>query len=200
MVDRRLKRSDRIAAARQAAAFVGLDPYARHVGIDLAAAVGAHAPARSVAKRLRAIHRAGHPGRGKEAVSAHSAIEERALDVALGKGHRAFDARVAEPGDERRDRQEELLDGVIDALKQSGVAHAPETQPEALGTRLPLAARFVSEGRRGHEPYASRPSCATSLTSRAASYSASSRVAAALASASRSSPHGTGAPRRHSAR
>src|SRR5271155_1150310 len=200
MVDRRLKRSDRIAAARQAAALIGLDPYARHVGIDLAAAVGAHAPARSVTQRLRAIHRAGHPGCGEEAVSAHPAIEERALDVALGKGHGAFDSRVAEPVDEWRGRQEKPLDGVIDVLKQSGVAHAPETQPEALAMPRPLAARFVSEGRRGHEPYASRPSCATSLTSRAASYSASSRAAAAVASASRSSPHGTGAPRRHSAR
>ncbi len=51
--------------------------------IDLAIAVGAHAAAGAVAQLLGAVHRAGHAGGRQDALAAHAAVEQHALDAAL---------------------------------------------------------------------------------------------------------------------
>src|ERR1019366_9900796 len=68
------------AAGYALAASIGLDPDAFHVRLYLAVAVGAHASARAVAQRLRAIHRTGHAGRTQHALTAHATVEQRALE------------------------------------------------------------------------------------------------------------------------
>src|SRR3954447_13102702 len=64
----------------------GLHPDAPHLRLHLAVAVGPHAAARSVAQRLRAVHRARHPGRMQHALAAHLAAEDRLLDRGLDEG------------------------------------------------------------------------------------------------------------------
>ena len=66
-------------------------------GIDLAAAVGAHPAARPVAQRLGAGHRAGQPGRVQDALPAHLAAEDAALDRVLDLLDGAHGARPERP-------------------------------------------------------------------------------------------------------
>ena len=63
-----------------------------------------HAAAGAVAQLLRAVHRAGHAGRGEHALAAHPAVEQQALGSALDEGDRALDAVVADPREQRVER------------------------------------------------------------------------------------------------
>ena len=67
-------------------ALVCLEPDAAHLGLDLAGAVRADAPARSVAQRLRTRHRARQPGRVQDALAAHLAPPDGPLDGVLRAG------------------------------------------------------------------------------------------------------------------
>src|SRR5262249_43051785 len=102
-------------------------PDAFHLRLHLAMAVGAHAAAGSVAQVLRAVHRAGHAGRGQRALPAHLAVEQQALEVALGPGERLLQARMADAiqqwceGDERRFQR------LIGALHEARMTDGPET-------------------------------------------------------------------------
>src|SRR3954451_13548383 len=62
---------------------VRLEPHAAHLGLDLAAAVGADAAARAVAQGLRACHRAREPGVVQNALAAHAAVPDGPLDRVL---------------------------------------------------------------------------------------------------------------------
>src|SRR5262245_1623074 len=84
VVDRRAQVVDVVAPDREpVGARVGLHPDAPHLGLDLAVAVRAHAAARAVAQRLGARHRAGEAGVVQDALPAHPAVPDRALDRVL---------------------------------------------------------------------------------------------------------------------
>src|SRR6185312_5060249 len=85
VVDRRPQVVDVVAPHRQLLrALVRVEPYAAHLGLDLAVSVRANAAARSVAQGLGARHRAGQPGRVQHALAAHLTAPHRALDRVLG--------------------------------------------------------------------------------------------------------------------
>ena len=73
-----------------------LHPDAGHLGLDLAIAVVAHAAAGAVAQVLRAVHRAGHAGRGQDALAAHPAVEQEALDHPLDGGDGLLQPLIAD--------------------------------------------------------------------------------------------------------
>src|SRR5262249_42182581 len=86
-------------------------------------------------------------------------------------------------------------------LRTARLRRLPLTFPLLRNGPLPLP-EGRGDGARGLTPPC-RPPCPPAMTSAfnfASSYSASRRSAAAAASASRSSPHGVGSLRRHSAR
>src|SRR4029079_11514900 len=84
VVDRRAQVVDVLAPDRDPVrARVGLDPHAPHLGLDLAVAVVPHAAAGAVAQRLRARHRTGEAGVVQDALPAHPAVPDRALDRVL---------------------------------------------------------------------------------------------------------------------
>ena len=88
VVDRLADVVDLVRPRRLRRALDRLHPDAAHLGLHLAVAVGAHAAARPVAQRLRAVHRARHAGRVQHALAAHLAAEDRLLDRGLDEGER----------------------------------------------------------------------------------------------------------------
>src|SRR5438105_5062773 len=86
VVDGRAYVVELIRPRRPRRALDRLDPDAAHLGLDLAMPVGPDAAARSVAKLLRTIHRAGEPRRVQHALAAHTAAEHRLLHGRLDDG------------------------------------------------------------------------------------------------------------------
>ena len=107
-------------------ALPGLHPDARHLRLHLAMAVGAHAAAGPVAEVLRAVHRAGHAGRGERALAAHLAIEQQPLHP-RARGRRP-DARAAHGRASARlaPEQQQGLEALIEGFELAGMAHGPE--------------------------------------------------------------------------
>src|SRR4051794_10953318 len=84
VVDRRPQAVDVRSPYRQlVGALGGLQPDTAHLGLDLAVAVRPDAAARAVAQGLRAGHRAGEPGVVQDALAAHAAVPDGALDGVL---------------------------------------------------------------------------------------------------------------------
>ena len=123
-------------------------PYAFHLRLHLAAAVLAHAAARAVPQRLRAGHRAGHPGVVQDALPAHLAPEDRVLDGVLDDGDDAH-ARPAPAG----------------AARRGAPLHASSSSPRRGRSRPPRRRRRTPASRVHHRPSRSRPRAA--LPSRA---------------------------------
>src|SRR5438128_893235 len=71
-------------------AFPGLDPYATHLGIDLAIPVRPHAATGSVSKALGATHRAAQPCRMQDALAAHAAAPDRLLEGLFDRQYEAL--------------------------------------------------------------------------------------------------------------
>src|SRR5207253_2877181 len=72
-----------------------LEPHAAHLGLHLAVPVGPHPAARTVAKRLRALHRTDQAGRVEDALAAHVAAEDRLLHRRLDQRDRLHHAGTA---------------------------------------------------------------------------------------------------------
>ena len=83
MLYRRHNAGRQPACAHQKAAAPAIDPYARHLGTQLATAVGSHTAARAIAHPLGAVHRARHAARRKRAAPAHMTVEHQSLDRRL---------------------------------------------------------------------------------------------------------------------
>src|SRR5579864_2715480 len=83
VVDGRADVVDLVRPREAARALDGFHPDAAHLGLHLAVAVGADAPARPVAERLRTFHRTCEAGRVQHALAAHVAAEDRLLDSGL---------------------------------------------------------------------------------------------------------------------
>jgi len=114
--------------AQPLSAFPGLDPDARHFGIDLAISVCADATARPVSQTLGAVHRARHARRGQHALTAHAAIEQSALGYAFDGCHRSLETFEPDPPQQRCRPHQHALKGHINPLKKPRVAHAPKTE------------------------------------------------------------------------
>src|SRR5215471_7333377 len=86
VVDRGPHVVDLVRPRETARALDRLEPDAAQLGLHLAVPVGPHTAARSVADRLRALHRTGHPRRVEDAMAAHLAAEDRLLHRSLDQG------------------------------------------------------------------------------------------------------------------
>ena len=117
------------ALGHLAAALPGLHPDAGHLGIDLAMAVRPHAAAGSVAHALRAVHRAGHAGRGQDALAAHAAIEQRALDRLFDERDRPLGPFVSDRSKDRVQRDEGPLEPRIEAVEGRRMADREKPEP-----------------------------------------------------------------------
>ena len=99
----------------------------------------AHAAAGPVAQVLRAIHRAGHAGRGQRALAAHLAVEEEALDLPLDGGDGLLQPLIADALQHRGQHHQAGLEHVVEALEAAGMTHGEEADGiHGLGSALPF--------------------------------------------------------------
>ena len=173
VIDGELHGVDRVPVAHPLRARPALDPDAAHLGLDLAVAVGPDAPAGTVPDALGAVHRARHAGARQRALTAHLAVEQRALDRALDGGDRLLEPLVPDPLDQRRRGEQRALDDPVERLHGAGVPHRPLAQR--------VHALFYS---------AARPLALTIRSSRSSSNASTSSAAARSASSRSSAPHG----------
>ena len=102
----------------------GVHPDAHHVRLHLAESSGAHAAAGAVAQILGAVHGAGHAGRRKHALAAHLAVEQQALEHALGQREGPFQALIADALKHRVERHHHALQVKVELLEKARMAYS----------------------------------------------------------------------------
>jgi hypothetical protein len=103
------------------------DPNAAHLRFDLAKATVTDATARAVAQILRAIHGAGHAGRRKHALAAHTTVEEETLDQPLGHRRRSLQSLIADHFEKGYEPNHGAFEHSVYAFEEARMANGKET-------------------------------------------------------------------------
>jgi hypothetical protein len=127
-IDGRLDHPDPIeSVAHLPRALPCFDPDAAHLRLDLAEATIPNATAWTVAQILRAIHGAGHAGRGQHALAAHTAVEQETLDQPLGHRRRSLQSLIADRFENGYESNYGALEHSVYALEEARMANGEET-------------------------------------------------------------------------